>query len=274
MRLTRRALLSALSFMALAWPRRAWSLGLDGDFTQGGLVKGQAAPGSRIDLDGAAIPLARDGRFLIGFGRDAAPTARLRIKSPNGKGEIRELAIARRDYDVQRIDGLPADKVEPDAAALERIAREQKRINAARDRVTEEAFYLDGFGWPATGPISGVYGSQRILNGEPRRPHFGVDVAAPTGTPVTAPAGGIVSLADRDLFFTGGTAMLDHGHGLGSIFAHMETLAVRDGDRLAPGAAIGTIGATGRVTGPHLHWGLYLFRTPLDPQLLVPPMPA
>jgi murein DD-endopeptidase MepM/ murein hydrolase activator NlpD len=275
MLVTRRAMLAALPLLSLAIaPRRAMALELDGDFTQGGLVMGQSATGSRIVLDGATIPVAADGRFLLGFSRDAAPKALLEIKASNGKAEIRELAIAQRDYDIQRIDNLPQDKVEPDEAALQRIAQEQTRINAARDRVTSEPFYLAGFTWPAIGPISGVYGSQRILNGEARRPHFGVDVAAPLGTPITAPAGGIVSLADADLFFTGGTVMLDHGHGLGSIFAHMRSLVVKEGDRLAPGQPIGELGATGRATGPHMHWGIYLRRTPLDPQLLVPPMPA
>jgi murein DD-endopeptidase MepM/ murein hydrolase activator NlpD len=274
MRVTRRAVLAAIAGLPLAWPRRATALELDGNLTQGGLVMGQAVTGGRITLDGQSIPIADDGRFLLGFGRDAQPAALLIIKGPDGKAEIRELAIAQRDYEIQRIDNLPQDKVEPDEAALQRIAQEQTRINAARDRLTGEPFYLAGFAWPAIGPISGVYGSQRILNGEPRRPHFGVDVAAPAGTPIKAPAGGIVSLADSDLFFTGGTAMIDHGQGLGSIFAHMQSLSVKEGDRLSPGQPIGELGATGRATGPHMHWGIYLLRTPLDPQLLVPPMPA
>ncbi|MGH6931841.1 MAG: M23 family metallopeptidase [Dongiaceae bacterium] len=275
MPITRRALLAALPLLSFdSCPIRAGAVELEGNLTHGGLVFGQAKPGSRVSMDSAAIPVAADGRFLLGFGRDATPKALLKIKESGGKSEIRELAIAQRNYDIQRIDGLPPDKVEPDEAALKRIAQEQTRINAAKDRNSAEPFYLAGFDWPAIGPISGVYGSQRILNGEPRRPHFGVDVAAPVGTPINAPAGGIVSLADSDLFFTGGTVILDHGHGLSSIFAHMQALAVKEGDRLAPGVAIGALGATGRVTGPHLHWGIYLLRTPLDPQLLVPPMPA
>ena len=148
------------------------------------------------------------------------------------------------------------------------VKAEQARINAARARDTDLPHAFDEFEWPAIGPISGVYGSQRILNGEPRRPHFGVDVASPVGTPLKAPAGGIVSLADADLFFTGGTVMIDHGRGLCSIFAHMQTVTVREGDKLAKGDVAGTLGGTGRATGPHLHWGMYLFGTPLDPQLL------
>ncbi len=273
--LTRRTLLAALPLLAAAAPRAlALQLQLDGAFSQGGLVTGRVAPGSKVTLDGAAIRVGAAGLFLIGFGRDAPAGALLKIRALGGAEEVRRLAVAQRTYEVQRIDGLPPNTVEPSRAELDRIAAEQKRINAARARDTDESFFADGFVWPAVGPISGVYGSQRILNGEPRRPHFGVDVAAPVGAPIRAPAGGIASLADPDLFFTGGTVMLDHGYGLASIFAHMRAVTAREGDRLKQGDAIGELGGTGRATGPHLHWGMYLFKTPLDPQFVVGPMPA
>jgi murein DD-endopeptidase MepM/ murein hydrolase activator NlpD len=276
MTLTRRALMLLTPLLAgLGAARRAAAaLELEGHFTQGGLVFGRTIAESRVTLDGEPVRVRADGRFLLGFGRDHPPRAMLSVTHATGAEERRELAIAQRTYDIQRIDGLPQEKVEPDAAALRRIQAEQQRINAARARDTDLPHAFESFEWPALGPISGVYGSQRILNGQPRRPHFGVDVAAPVGTPLKAPAGGIVSLADADLFFTGGTVMIDHGHGLCSIFAHMQEVQVREGDRLAKGDATGTLGGTGRVTGPHLHWGMYLFNTPLDPQLLVPPMPA
>ena len=158
----------------------------------------------------------------------------------------------------------------------QRIDRAVARVGiaAAKQRLTPIPFFDEGFDWPVTGPISGVYGSQRILNGQPRQPHYGVDVARPVGTPLKAPAGGIVSLADPDLFFTGGTVMLDHGYGLTSIFAHQSKIEVKAGDQLAKGDVFGLLGGTGRVTGPHLHWGIYLGTIPLDPQLLVPPMPS
>jgi len=266
------ALVPLLAGLGVA--RRVAAAELDGHFTQGGLVFGRAAAGSRVTLDGDAIRVGGDGRFLLGFGRDHPPQAELAVTQVDGRTESRRLAIAQRTYDIQRIDGLPQAQVEPDAEALKRIQAEQVRINAARARFTDASHAFESFDWPALGPISGVYGSQRILNGQPRRPHFGVDVAAPVGTPLKAPAGGIVSLADADLFFTGGTVMIDHGHGLSSIFAHMQSVDAKEGDRLAKGDVAGTLGATGRVTGPHLHWGLYLVNTPLDPQLLVPAMPA
>jgi len=273
MTLARRTLLT-LPLLSLARPAAAASVELEGKLIQGGLVVGRSGAGSRVQLDGGDIAVDDDGVFLLGFGRDAAPTAKLVVVDSAGIAEIHHLAIAQRAYDIQRIDGLPQNKVEPDRKELERIAAEQKRLDAAKARDTRTPFFLAGFAWPAIGPISGVYGSQRILNGQPRRPHFGVDIAAPEGTPLEAPCGGIVSLADPDLFFTGGTLLIDHGYGLASIFAHMRRVSVKEGDVLATGDMVGELGATGRVTGPHLHWGLYLFKLPLDPQLLVPPMPA
>jgi murein DD-endopeptidase MepM/ murein hydrolase activator NlpD len=275
-KLSRRALIAILPLLAGAGVgrRAAAATDLDGHFTQGGLVVGRTDPGNRVMLDGETVPLARDGRFLLAFGRDQAAQASLVVTRADGTTETQQLVIAQRSYDIQRIDGLPQNQVEPNADELKRIKAEQARINAARARDSDLPYAFEPFDWPAVGPISGVYGSQRILNGEPRRPHFGVDVAAPVGTPLKSPAGGVVSLADADFFFTGGTVMIDHGRGLSSIFAHMQKVAVKEGDELAKGDVTGTLGGTGRATGPHLHWGMYLFSTPIDPQLLVPPMPS
>jgi murein DD-endopeptidase MepM/ murein hydrolase activator NlpD len=258
----------------LATARRAAAVDIDGHFTQGGLAFGRTDAGSKVALDKEPIRVARDGRFLLGFSRDHAAQATLTITHASRSPESQRLAISQRTYDIQRIDGLPQEQVEPSAEDLKRIKAEQQRINAARARFTDLPHAFEPFDWPAVGPISGVYGSQRILNGQPRRPHFGVDVAAPLGTPLKTPAGGTISLAAADLFFTGGTVMIDHGCGLTSIFAHMQSVTTKEGDRVAKGAVVGMLGATGRVTGPHLHWGLYLGNTPLDAQLLVPPMPA
>ena len=276
MTLSRRMLVAVLPLLAGAGlVRRAHAaIELDGHLIQGGLAFGRTDAGSRVKLDSQAIPLARDGRFMLAFGRDHAAKATLAIAHAGGKAESQELTITQRTYDIQRINGLPQNQVEPNEAELKRIKADQLRINAARARDTDLPYAFEGFDWPALGPISGVYGSQRILNGEPRRPHFGVDVAAPAGTPLKAPTGGIVSLADADLFFTGGTIIIDHGHGLASLFAHMRKVAVKEGDKLAKGRYVGDLGGTGRATGPHLHWGMYLFNTPIDPQLLVPPMPS
>ena len=264
----------ALLPAALAWRRSEAAIPLDGHSIQGGLLIGRADRGSKVALDDAPVHVFDDGRFLLGFGRDASAKAALRIALAGGVTEARELAIEQRKYEIQRIDNLPKNQVEPSEAELARIKTERERIAAAKQRLTPTPFFDEGLDWPVTGPISGVYGSQRILNGQPRQPHYGVDVARPVGTPLKAPAGGIVSLADPDLFFTGGTVMLDHGYGLTSIFAHQSKIEVKEGDQLAKGDVFGLLGGTGRVTGPHLHWGIYLGTIPLDPQLLVPPMPS
>lgn len=268
------AILLAVTQLVTAAGAAGAELRLDGRPIQGGLIVGQAAPGARVAVDGRAVRVAPDGRFLIGFGREAGPNAILAVIWPDGTQERRALDIAPRAYDIQRIDGLPERLVSPALEDLARIKQDSARIAAARQRDTAESMFASGFAWPAIGAISGVYGSQRILNGQPRQPHFGVDIAAPTGTPVAAPADAIVVLTDEAMFFTGKTLMLDHGHGLTSVFAHLSEIAVGDGERVRKGQVVGRLGASGRVTGAHLHWGMALFGVQLDPALLVPPMPT
>ncbi|MBV9521466.1 MAG: M23 family metallopeptidase [Alphaproteobacteria bacterium] len=265
-----------LAAMLLALGSAAASAGpleLSGSFAQGGIVHGSAEPGARVTLDEREVPIAPDGRFVFGFGRDAPPEARLVLHRPDGTTEERRLAVVKRDYVVQRIDGLPQETVTPDPKLLERIKGEAAKIAALRAVPGTDLDFAGPLIWPAKGPISGVYGSQRILNGEPRAPHMGVDVAAPIGTPVVAAAGGVVRLAE-ELFLTGNTILIDHGYGLTTSYAHLSRLDVAPGQRVGQGEPIGAIGATGRVTGPHLHWGLEWLGIRLDPQLAVGPMPA
>lgn len=266
-----RDLLLVLAMILLAAPAGAETR-LDGPLVQGGLVVGRTAPGAKVTLDGQPVRVSPDGVFVIGFGREAEPAAELRVVAPGGAVETRRLEIARREYQIQRIDGLPQKFVSPPPEVLERIRRENEAIRAIREIDTPVPYFAEGFVWPAKGPISGVYGSQRILNGEPKQPHYGVDIAGPVGTPVVAPAGGVVRLAEKDLYYTGGTVILDHGHGLSSAFLHLDKVQVKAGDVLKRGAPIGTIGATGRVTGAHLDWRMNWFEARIDPQLLVPPM--
>ena len=250
----------------------AGSLILEGSFTQGGLIRGQTDPGTKIVIDDRHVFVSGQGQFLIGFGRDAAARSKLIAIFPDGAREARALKIVKRHYQIQRIDGLPPHQVTPSPEGLDRIRTESAMIRKARQVVTEAPHFLSGFTRPATGPLSGVFGSQRILNGKARSPHGGIDIAAPAGTIVTVPADGVVSLAHSGMFFTGMTVMIDHGHGLSSIFAHMRKIFVRRGQRVARGAPLGEVGATGRVTGAHLHWGINLFNTRLDPQLLTGPI--
>jgi murein DD-endopeptidase MepM/ murein hydrolase activator NlpD len=247
---------------------------LEGQFIQGGLVQGRAEPGSKVKFDGHSVRVSEEGVFLIGFGREAPRTANLIVVFPDGNREERTLEIAQREYNIQHIKGLPKRMVTPTKKDLERIHAEAARTRKARRLDSPRTDFQTGFAWPAKGRISGVYGSQRILNGQPRRPHFGVDVAAPVGTSVYAPADGVVTLVHPDMYFSGGTLIIDHGHGLSSSFLHLSKVLVKVGQAVKQGDVIAEIGATGRVTGAHLDWRMNLFTTRIDPQLLVGPMPT
>ena len=246
---------------------------LEGELLQGGLVVGRTQPGDKVLFDGASLHVSAQGVFLLGFGRDAKLDHQLEVIRQGKPVERKQIAIGKRDYDIQRIDGLPPSKVTPPEQDWARIKRETALVKKARARDDGRTDFLTGFVWPAKGVISGVYGSQRILNGEARRPHFGVDIAAPVGTPVFAPADGIVTLAYPDMFYSGGTLILDHGLHLSSSFLHLSRILVKVGDRVKQGDKIAEIGATGRVTGPHVDWRMNLRNARLDPELLVPPMP-
>lgn len=259
-----------LSFVA----GQASALTLRGDELQGGMMIGQVDPGDRVEVDGKPVRVSDEGIFLLGFGRDASDRTQVRVLRDGKAKETRELQIAKREYNIQRIDGLPKSKVSPPKQDWARIKREAAMARKARDRDDPRTDFLTGFIWPVEGPISGVYGSQRILNGEPRRPHFGVDIARPVGTPVVAPADGLVTLVHKDMFYSGGTLIIDHGHRLSSTFLHLHRIHVKEGDRVKQGDLIAEVGKTGRVTGAHLDWRMNLRDARIDPQLLVPPMPA
>lgn len=263
-----------LAIALLAQPALAAErIHLETKVEQGALVMGTTAPGTRLTLDGARVPVAPDGRFVFGLDRDAGASAKLVAVYRDGTGETRTLAVERRAYQIQRIEGLPPKMVEPDPKELPRIKREYEMIVKARTVTTPAEYYREKFIWPVQGRISGVYGSQRILNGTPSTPHYGVDVAVPTGTPIVAPADGIVTLAQPDMYFTGNTVLLDHGYGISSILIHMSALAVKVGQHVKQGELIGEVGMTGRATGPHLHWGLHWYQVKVDPELMVGPMP-
>ncbi|WP_419903739.1 M23 family metallopeptidase [Kiloniella sp.] len=245
---------------------------LKGEFVQGGVILGEAPAGTKITLNGNNVRVSGDGYFVFGFGRDSEGPVLLKIKTPDGSVQTRELPIKKRDYNIQKIEGVAKKYVSPPKEVSDRISRDAVLVADARTSNFDKPMYAKGFVWPAHGRISGVYGSQRVFNGVPKRPHFGVDVAAPIGTPITAPAEGIVTLAHPDLYYSGGTVIIDHGHGLSSTFLHMKSVTVKVGDVLAQGDQLGTLGATGRVTGPHLDWRMNWFKERVDPQTLVGPM--
>lgn len=245
---------------------------LHGDPTEGGVIWGKAPPQAMITLDGKTLDVLPDGTFFAAFHRDAPSKSVLRL---GDECQI-EVSVAQRDYKIQRVEGVPQRTVTPPAEQLERIRRERALVANAKAVLIERPDWLmqvdGGFTWPVKGRISGVYGSQRVYNGTPGSPHYGVDIAVPTGTPVLAPAAGRVTLAETDLFYSGGTVILDHGYGLSSSFLHMSEVSVAVGDELSPGDLIGAVGATGRATGPHLDWRMSWRERRVDPQRLVPPL--
>ena len=231
---------------------------LAGSAVEGGVLIGRRASGHRLTLDGAPLATAADGRFIIGFHRDSDAGLTLAVTDADGARRQITFTAAQRSYNIQRIDGLKRDFVTPPQDVLDRIASDSAAVRAAReqhDAGSGSHDFLAGFDMPVSGQVTGVYGSQRILNGAPRQPHYGIDIAAPQGTPVIAPAAGRVTLV-RDLYFSGWTLVITHGMGLNAAFLHLDSIAVAEGDEVARGQVIGTVGSTGRSTGPHLDWRL------------------
>ena len=259
--------------LALLVPPAATALEitLRGTLEQGALLYGFAEPGSVVTLEGEPVPVLPDGRYLIGLDRDAPGKVTLSLTGSDGDVQTLPLEIAPRTYDIQRIDGLPPEQVTPPQELLERIARERESLVAARATLSLSDDWAAGFAWPAEGPITGVYGSQRILNGEPRQPHYGLDVAVPVGTPVAAPAAGVVVLAAEDYFYQGTVVVIDHGLGLMSTLMHLSALEVAVGDRVTQGEVVALSGKSGRVTGAHLDWRVSWRGSWIDPAQLVPP---
>jgi murein DD-endopeptidase MepM/ murein hydrolase activator NlpD len=240
-----------------------------GTLSQGGLILGTAPPGTRsVTLDGKPIALSPDGRFLAGFDRDAGPQALLTATLADGRNVTQALTIAPRDWRIERLDTLPKFPA-PDPVFARLRPPELAQIVAARARITDAQGWRQTFAWPATGRISGLFGSQRIYKGEPGSYHSGTDIAKPTGAIVTAPADGVVILAaDHPFTLEGNLLMIDHGMGLNSAFLHLSRIDVKPGDHVTKGQPIGASGMTGRATGPHLHWALRWNDAKLDPMLV------
>ena len=241
---------------------------LNGKFTQGALLRGQAPAGAKVTLNGETVQTNKDGKFVVGFEREAPLQQTLVVKLDNGQKWQRDIILEKREYNIQRIDGLEQKMVSPPAEVTARIKQDNINVANARSGNTDLDALFTRFEWPAKGVISGVYGSQRILNGVPKWPHYGLDIANETGTPVYAPVDGVVTMAD-DLYYSGNTLILDHGMRVFSTFLHMDTITVEVGETVKQGEQIGTIGSTGRSTGPHLDWRINLGNTRLDPQTII-----
>ncbi|MFY8285074.1 M23 family metallopeptidase [Pseudoalteromonas sp. SSMSWG5] len=242
---------------------------LKGHLTQGGLVTGQIEGAKSVSFNGEKLKLSENGEFVFGFGRDAETNHNLSWVDSNGVSHEQAITITKRDYKIDKITGVAKKYVSPPKEVSERISREAVAVRKARQVNSDLRYFLDPVYKPATGRISGVYGSQRYFNGEPRRPHFGLDIANKTGTPVYAPVSGTVVFADADLYYSGGTLILDHGHGVTSTYIHLSKLDVKIGDEIKRGDKIAEIGATGRVTGPHLDWRFNWKNERLDPALMM-----
>lgn len=236
---------------------------------QGALVIGKVPPGSRVVYAGRVLRTTGYGTVVFGVGRNETGPLVVAVTRPDGSRASARIAVDPRDWPEQRVDGVPPATVDPPPAIAERIRREQARVAEARTRDDARADFAQPFMQPVDGRISGRFGRARVYNGKPGSPHSGMDIAAPTGTAVKAPAAGIVTFADSDLYLTGGTLLIDHGHGISSNFLHLSRIDVKSGERVEQGQAIAAVGSTGRSTGPHLHWGMSWFDVRIDPQLVL-----
>ncbi len=250
------------------------ALELKGEWQQGGVIIGKVPVGTQVEYRDKKLQISPTGEFVIGLGRDAGKQAGLVTIDSDGVRKEHRFDVKGRTYNIQKVTGVPQQTVEPDLAQIERAKREAQMAADARKGDLPLTFFAQKFKWPLIGPVTGVYGSQRFYNGVPNSPHYGVDIARPVGTLVKAPAGGVVTLVHPDMFFSGGTLIIDHGHGLSSTFIHLSKILVKKSDDIVQGQAIAQVGKTGRATGPHLDWRMNWFEERVDPQLLVEPMPA
>ena len=237
----------------------------NGKFEQGSFIIGKTEPGNKITIDKIKIKVSKKGYFAFGLGRDRKNNILITINK-NGEKKVIEKKIIKREYKIQRIDGLPKKQVTPPKEVYNRIKKDNLLIGKARSINSDLNFFKNNFIRPIDKAIiTGVFGSQRVLNGKPRRPHYGLDFAANEGTPVKAMLGGVVTLAEKDLYFTGGTIILDHGHGISTLYMHLKNVDVEVGKKIKKGETIGGLGKTGRATGPHLDVRLNWFNVKLDP---------
>jgi murein DD-endopeptidase MepM/ murein hydrolase activator NlpD len=259
---------AALLWAPFAAAKDSPPLACAGSFVQGGVVLCRTAPGAAVIVDGVERGAAdAEGWFVAGFDRDSAGQAKIAVRTPEGEAE-RSYLITTRQFSIQRVDGLPPQTVTPDdPEVLKKIKRDQAWKKTASASRAALAGWREGFRFPIAQPhrISGPWGNQRVLNGVPRTPHYGLDIAVPTGTAIIAPAAGKVVLAQPDMHFEGGLIYLDHGQGLFTMYLHMSRIDVKEGDVVAQGQMLGAVGRTGRATGPHLCWRMRWRDRNLDP---------
>ena len=254
-----------LFFFLIFFSNFSQAVEFKGKFQQGSFILGKTKPGSKVIIDKKKIRISKDGYFAFGLSRDRKNNVIIKIIDDE-KLKVFEKKVFRKEYKIQRIDGLPKKQVTPPKEVYERIKKDNILIGKARKIDTSLDYFKKQFIKPLDKAIiTGVYGSQRILNGKPRNPHYGLDYAADEGTPVKAMMNGVVTLAEKDMYFTGGTIMFDHGHGISTLYMHMKDVDVKKGQIVNQGDLVGTVGKTGRSTGPHLDIRLNWFNVKLDP---------
>ena len=257
-----------LLILAILFSTNSFAIEFNGKFIQGHFIIGKTEPNSKIIIGKKEVKVSKDGYFVFGIDRDRKFDVVI-TKIKEGKKEKIIKKVFKRKYKIQKIDGLPENKVTPPEEVYKRIKDENYRIGEARAINSNLIFFKNKFIMPVDGIITGVYGSQRILNGKPRWPHYGIDIAAKQGTKIRSSGTGIVTMAEDDLYYTGGTIIMDHGHGISTIYSHLEKVMVRVGDKINQGDIIGTVGSTGRSTGPHLDFRINWFQTRLDPMTVL-----
>ena len=268
-----RLLISLIGFISIVNLNASDEPKFIGAFKQGGLILGELNEGQTVSYQGKVLLLNSQRQFLLGFGRNQSSIAEIIVHQKSGDKKI-ILNIDARNYAIQKIEGVPQKTVTPSDQDLKRIKQDAALVREARRLRRNVDDFTGGFVQPVEGLITGVYGSQRFYNGVPKSPHYGIDYAAPTGAPVKAPAAGIITMIHDDMFYSGGTLILDHGHGLSSTFLHLSEILVEQGQSVSAGMVIAKVGASGRATGPHLDWRMNWLDQRIDPQLVLETLPA
>ncbi len=263
------SLISATFICVLVLSTTSAHAQLTKQFFQGALIVGKTASENKVMLNGKAIKVSANGDYALGFSRDEKNNSELVIISPNGQREKTTLTPLKREYNIQKVEGIAKKIMNPNKKANIRAGEDNKKISAARKVDSDLTAFAQGFVAPIDGIITGVYGSQRYYNGVPKRPHYGLDYAGKKGDPVKSPADGIILMYVPDMFYSGGTMIIDHGHGVSSTFLHLSDSYVKVGDKVNKGQLVAAVGSSGRATGPHLDWRINWFNMKLDPALVL-----